>query len=100
MCCQTARIYSALSKSMVTAFMCTVQAWKKRWCVLSQTEENGTNLLYYKQQSTFDNCEPPSGVLLMEDCKKLYTIPSHPRSKNIFAADFSYMTVLFYPENE
>ena len=73
--------------------------WKRRWCVLSQTAD-GVHLLYYKHQASFASCESPCGVVLMEGCSTLYTIPSHSKSRNTFSVSFPNRNIFFYPDKE
>lgn len=75
------------------------QGWKRRWCILSQTAD-GVHLLYYNKQSSFTNCEAPCGVVLMQGCNKLYTIPNHSKSRNVFAVELSNRTIQFYTDSE
>lgn len=84
---------------LYTLFCLSPQSWKKRWCLLSQTAE-GVSLLYYNKQSSFTNCEAPCGVVLMRACNKLYTIPHHPKSSNMFAIEFPNRTIHFYTDRE
>ncbi len=73
--------------------------WRRRWCVLSQTPD-GVHLVNYKHQSSYANCEPPVGVVFMERCQALYTIPSHSKSKNTFSLSFPNRNILLYPDKE
>ena len=75
----------------------TQGSWRKRWCVLSETAD-GIHLLYYKHHHSFTNCEAPVGVVLMEDCQKLYTIPNHSKSSHVFAVAFPHRIIMFHPD--
>ena len=67
--------------------------------MLSQTH-NGTNILCYKQQSSVSNFETPVGVVLMEECSKMYTVPSRSKTSNIFAIDLLHRTVKLQTDKE
>ncbi len=72
-------------------------SWRKKWCVLSRTPD-GVHLVNYKHQGSYANCEPPVGVVFMERCHALYTIPSHSKSKNTFSLSFPNTNILLYPD--
>lgn len=75
------------------------KSWKKRWCVLSRTQD-GVSIFYYNKQSSYTKCDIPLGIFFLEECRKIFTIPGHPKSHLMFAIDFPYRTVHFYPEKE
>ncbi|KAL5515513.1 hypothetical protein EMCRGX_G000689 [Ephydatia muelleri] len=74
--------------------------WKKRWCTLSQTRDNGTSLLYYKHQSSPGSIDAPVGVLLMDGGCKVYPVPAHPKSSGVFAIEVPQRITLFYADKE
>lgn len=76
------------------------RGWKKRWCTLSQTSDNGTSLLYYKHQSSPESIDAPVGVLLMDDGCKVYAVPAHHKSSRVFAVEVPQRITLFYADRE
>ena len=77
----------------------TPQSWKKRWCVLCRTQD-GVSIFYYNKQSSYTNLDMPVGIFFLDECRKIFTIPGHPKSRSVFAIDFPYRTVHMYPEKE
>lgn len=91
--------YMTLTHPLPLSLSPDPQSWKKRWCVLCRTQD-GVSIFYYNKQSSYTNLDVPIGILFVEECRKIFTIPSHPKSRSVFAIDFPYKTVHMYPEKE
>ena len=91
------KIGKSVRRSLRNSFS---RSWKKRWCTLSQTRDNGTSLLYYKHQSSPESIDAPVGVLLMDVGCKVYPVPAHPKSSGVFAIEVPQRITLFYADKE
>ena len=62
--------------------------------------EDGVSIFYYNKKSSYMNLDMPIGIFFMEECRKIFTVPGHSKSRSVFAIDFPYRTVHMYPEKE
>ena len=57
-------------------------------------------IFYYNKKSSYANLDVPVGIFFMEESRKIFTVPGHPKSRCVFAVDFPYRTVHLFPEKE